>query len=82
MLYAVSTSVRSLSSISTFSVIKLSLNNVILLSVNNLVDGLYLILYVCISKNEKLGRWSDISRIKLPDEHLFCINFLGVLMKI
>ena len=56
MLYAVSTSVRSLSSISTFSVIKLSLNNVILLSVNSLVNGLSLILFVCISK---MRNWAD-----------------------
>ena len=82
MLYAVSTSDKSLSSISTFSVIKPSLNNFILLSVNSLVNGLSLILLVCISRNEKLGRWSEISTIKLPDEHLFCIHFLDVLIKI
>ena len=82
MSYDLSTSVKSLSSISAFSVFNLSLINSTLLSVNSRINGLSFILGVFMSINEKLGKWSEISSIRLPDEHLFCIKFLGVLIYI
>ena len=33
---------------------------------------------VFISKNEKLAKWSEISVIKLPNEHMFRFNLFGV----
>ena len=71
MPYELSTTVNSLSSISSRSESKLFKNNSILLSVNKQINGLSLILGVFMSINEKFGKWSDMSNIKLPDEHLF-----------
>ena len=71
MPYELSTSVKLLSSINALSEFKLFKNNSIFLSVNKQINGLSLMLGVFMSINEKLGKWSDISTIKLTDDHLF-----------
>ena len=50
--------------------------------VKSLVKGLSFLVWIWKSKNVKFGKWSAISVIRLPEEHLFWINFLGHLMKI
>ena len=45
------------------------------------VKGLSLIFGVIISNKVKLGRWSDISEYRLPEENLYCSSFLGGLIK-
>ncbi len=67
--------------ISGFSDIRLSLKWFILDGVKSLMYGLFFIDWVLMSKNAKLGKWSAMSVIRFPDEHLFYKSFLGVLIK-
>ena len=59
-----------------------SLNFSIFALVKSLIWGLSFKDLVLKSIKVTFGRWSDRSVMRLPDEHLFWINFFGLLIKI